>query len=92
MNNVFISSSQLIMKGRGFITDIIASATTFDGVLKLYDGCSTVGKLICTINVGNGFTITHQFKTFILFETGLYAELSGTNPTASIGYHVDTVR
>lgn len=88
MRNMLIDSSQVIIRGKGFVTDILLSASASGAYVKLYDGANATGKLIVQMYVGDNLSISVSPRTFIQFDTGLYCTISGTNATANIGYRV----
>lgn len=89
MRNCYLEASSIVVKGRGYVTDLILSDTATGGKIILYDGYNDKGKKIGTFSVGDCLTIAFSLKTYIEYETGLYAVLSGTAATVNIGYRAD---
>jgi hypothetical protein len=75
----FLSASGQVVTGRNYLHGAVVHAGTS---VKLYDGTSAAGTLIAT------FTTLGEAQVLPCVECagGIYAELAGTTPTATVFY------
>jgi len=89
MLNRFITTTELVVKGHGFLTDLDISGSVNDQHTIVYDGTSDKGDIIAELYAGDSLNAHFNPRTFPRFNVGLYVVVAGTTPKVNIGFRTD---
>ena len=80
------TADALVFTGQGKVYWVTASAAATGGAAQLNDSTDDGGTDKWSVVVAANTSQTHSFDPPMDFETGIYADIPGTNVTLTIGY------